>query len=127
MLNFYIGKHGGVHYGCTVYDLHMVAGSIRLAIRCYQSDMSGNQITGEAMGEYFRMLTADNSTLVNPGTGDYVTPQQPDMTIPTGSIGEWDFFLHIAKSVPSIFFDLITATLIKNRNRLMPDGLIAEP
>ena len=120
MIDFYIGKSNGRHYECTVYEQATVQGAVRLGIRCYQTDGAGNEIKSETVRDYYRTLVADNTTLVDPATGDYVPAGTP------GAIGEWDFFLHIAKTVPAIFFDLITATLEKNRARLMPDDLIPE-
>ncbi|MCH5690060.1 hypothetical protein LWM68_41045 [Niabella sp. W65] len=113
-----------------------------IALRCYEIDYEGNRIQGEVNKEYQRMLVADNQTGVDPATGDYVQPlpalvdgssYPTDIVLlggkmyPAGTIGEFDYFNNIQQHVPVIIEQLKIAVLTKNRNRLMPDGLLAEP
>lgn len=122
-LKFYIGKNNGVHFEANVYHLGIGIGenTVALFIKCYEvTEEGGTPVIGEFRKPYERKLIASNETFVNPQTGAYVPADT------AGAMGEWDFFWHIAQNVPIKVFEFITATLVKNRNRLMPDGLLAE-
>jgi hypothetical protein len=121
-MKFYIGQNNGRHYEA---DLHATVinereQSLTLHLECYEVMASGGQrIQSEVNKPYQRKLIADNSTLVD-GQGNYLPAGQ------TEGIGEWDFFANISANVPVKVDDLKLSALIRNRAKLMPDGLLPE-
>lgn len=122
-MKIYIGKNNNRHYEARSLSICIndAAKNIIMNFVCYEvTAENGDRIVSETSKEYHRSLIADNSTKVNPATGDYV----PEGT--EGAIGEWDYFSYISDNVPIKVTELKLNVINKNKHRLMPDGLSIE-
>ena len=141
-MKFYIGQNQGRRYEAELESLNVnyKRKEVALAMNCYEIDEDGNKKVGEAIRDYRRLLIANNTTAVDPTTGDYLEALAPDengqfpsnialigaSVYPAGAIGEFDYFMYIHDNVDIKVKDLELATIIKNKVRLMPDGLLPE-
>lgn len=122
-MKIYIGSNNGRHFEARLTSTCINDEQQNLIINlvCYEvTGQDGEKIVSETSKEYYRSLIADNTTKVDPATGDYV----PEGT--EGAIGEWDYFNHISNNVPIKVTELKLSVINKNKARLMPDGLAIE-
>lgn len=142
-MTFYIGKMSNRKFEARKKSLFVdyEKEKVVLALECYEIDEEGNRISLESTKSYDRYLIADNTTAVDPVTGEYLTPIEPNEEgeYPFGykeingkfyaaeAVGEWDFFNNIRQNIPVIIEQLEQQVLAKNRARLMPDGVQPDP
>lgn len=121
-MKFYIGKNNNRHYEADLYAtvINEREQTLTLHLDCYEvTGVGGAKVLSETNKAYARKLIADNSTLVD-AEGNNLPPGE------TEGVGEWDFFANVSANVPVVVDALKQSVLVKNRARLMPDGLLPE-
>lgn len=78
--------------------------NLRVLVKHYKED-NGIDIEYNVIPDYVFKLRADNSTLVDPATGDYVDSSFPN------AIGEADYFINVIASNP-IAIDSLSEQII---------------
>lgn len=82
-------------------------------------DENGVVIEHKLLSKYMKDYVADESTFVNPATGDYVqkanvgTEEQPNWQYPEGSMKEIDYFEWVVTNNPIMYVDMILASGLK--------------
>jgi len=93
-------------FECLIYNQRSKTVTTQWGI--YPTTAEGQIITSAMFRTATKELIADESTMVNPATGDYVVADA-DGNYPEGSITEYAYFVYVAENVPVKVHELILA------------------
>jgi hypothetical protein len=87
------------------FDWKLKPGYIKLQLLIVHFNASGEEVSSKGLRGFDVELTADDSILVNPATGQYVDADFP------GAIGEYSFFTMLAENGPIDIIGLIKSSI----------------